>query len=144
MARRGDADVALLQEAGSPPGDLAHLVPIGDDIFWNRCLYDRGRLVVPLSDRVRVDQFRQTPPVSEPGERDIGVSGIGAIAVARAPPRDSPENPFVAVSMYARWMKPHPSTGPGRFRVGAGDVSAHQSAFSPSFPRKRESVTAFP
>lgn len=38
MARRGDADVALLQEAGSPPGDVAHLVPVGDDIFWNRSL----------------------------------------------------------------------------------------------------------
>ena len=41
MARHVDADVALLQEAGSPPGDLAHLVPLGDDIFRNRCLYDR-------------------------------------------------------------------------------------------------------
>ncbi len=27
MADRGEADLALLQEAGSPPGDLAHLLP---------------------------------------------------------------------------------------------------------------------
>lgn len=72
--------------------------------------YDRWRLVAPLSERVRVERFRQTPPVSEPGERDIGVSGIGTVAVATVAPRDSPENAFIAVSMYARWMKPHPSS----------------------------------
>ena len=126
MARRGEADVALLQEAGDPPGDLAQFDPIEDEFTWNRSLYDRWCLVVPLSDRVRVEQFRQGPPISVLGERDIGVSGIGTIAVARVTPRDMPENAFIAVSMYARWMKPHPSTGPGRFRVGAVDVSAHR------------------
>ena len=75
----------MLQEAGSPPGDLAHLVPVGDDIFWNRSSYDRRRLVVPLSDRVRVERFRQRPPVSELGERDIGVSGNPEAARARLP-----------------------------------------------------------
>lgn len=125
MARRGEADVALLQEAGDPPGDLAQFDPIEDEFTWNRSLYDRWCLVVPLSDRVRVEQFRQGPPISELGERDIGVSGIGTIAVARVTPRDMPENAFIAVSMYARWMKPHPSTGPvpgrRRRRVGASD-----------------------
>ncbi|MCY3733350.1 MAG: hypothetical protein OXG42_03640, partial [Chloroflexi bacterium] len=33
--------------------------------------------------------------------------------------------PFIVVSMYARWMRPHPSTG-SRWRVGAPDVSAHR------------------
>ena len=52
MARRGEADVALLQEAGSPPPDLAHPVPYGSDEFWRheqhegRPLYDRWCLVV--------------------------------------------------------------------------------------------------
>ena len=32
MAQRGEAYVALLQEAGSPPGDLIHLAPPDDDI----------------------------------------------------------------------------------------------------------------
>ena len=78
MAERGKADVVLLQEAGSPPG-----------------------------------------------EHDIGVSGIGAIAAARVIPHENEEEAFVAVSMYARWMKPHPSIG-SPFRVGASDVSAHR------------------
>ena len=125
MARRGEADVALLQEAGSPPGDLVHLLPNEDDVFWNRHLYDRWCLVVGLSDRVRVERFRQVPPTSYLGEGDIGVSGIGTIAAARVVPHDEKEKAFIAVSMYARWMKPHPSTR-SSWRAGASDVSAHR------------------
>ena len=125
MAHREEVDVALLQEAGSPPGDLVDLIEYQDDVLWNRQLYDRWPLIVQLSDRVEVEGFRQVPPISELGERDIGVSGIGTIAAARVTPRDRPEEAFVAVSMYARWMKPHPSTG-STWRVGAPDVSAHR------------------
>ena len=125
MADRGEADVALLQEAGSPPGDLADLLPDGDGVFWSRYLYDRWCLVVGLSARVRLEPFRQVPPISHPGDRDIGVSGIGTIAAARVIPQEGEEEAFVAVSMYARWMKPHPATG-SPWRVGASDVSAHR------------------
>ena len=53
-------------------------------------------------------------PASRPDPRDseedeIAVSGIGTIAAARVIPRDAP--PFIVASMYARWIKPHPSTG---------------------------------
>lgn len=124
MASRGEADVALLQEAGNPPGELVHLLPNEDEVFWNRHLYDRWCLVVGLSERVRVERFRQVPPTSYLGEHDIGVSGIGTIAAARVIPRDKEEEAFVAVSMYARWMKPHPATKSSW--VGASDVSAHR------------------
>ena len=60
MARRGEADVALLLESGGPPGDLA--------------------------------------------------------------PRGRPDDSFVAASLYARYMKPHPSTGTP-CSVGTADVS---------------------
>ena len=125
MARRGEADVALLQEAGSPPADVAHLFRYEDDVFWDRSLYDRWPQIVQLTDRVSVDWFRPVEPVSELGERDIGVSGIGTVAAARITPRGRTREAFVAVSMYARWMKPHPATG-SRWRVGAPDVSAHR------------------
>ena len=124
MARRGEADVALLQEAGSPPGNLTHLVRYDDDVFWNRNLYDRWPLVVQLSDRVEVESFRQVPPRSKVGERDLGVSGIGTIAAAKVALRGCPQDAFVAVSMYARWMKPHPLTSSSW--MGASDVSAHR------------------
>ena len=132
MARHGEADVALLQEAGSPPPDLAHPVRYGNEEFWRRhqhegCpIYDRWCLVVQLSDRVDVEWFRAVPPISELGEHDIGVSCIGTIAAAKATPRGQPEDEaFIAVSMYARWMKPHPSTKTS-WRVGASDVSVHR------------------
>ena len=124
MARRGEADVALLQEAGDPPGEVAQLVRY-DGEHWNRELYDRWPLVVQLSDRIEIEWLRQVPPRSELGERDIGVSGIGTVAAARVWPRGRPEDEFLAVSMYARWIKFHPLTGHQR-NVGASDVSAHR------------------
>ena len=84
MQRRREADVALLQEAGSPPDDLAHLFRYEDEVFWEPHLYDRWPLIVQLSDRVEVEWFRQVPPsIGDFGERDIGASGIGTIAAAR-------------------------------------------------------------
>ena len=68
--------MALLQEAGPPPGALTHLAPVEDDVFWGRLLYDRWCLVVPLSEQVEVARFRQVAPVSGLAQDEIGVSGI--------------------------------------------------------------------
>ena len=132
MEQQGKADVALLQEAGDPPVDFAHLVQQGNDEFWRgheykgRPIYDRWCLVVKLSERVDVEWFTAVPPISELGKQDIGVSGIGSLAAAKVTPRGGPEDQaFIAVSMYARWMKPHPRTRTP-WRVGASDVSAHR------------------
>ena len=125
MASAGEADLALVQEAGSPPGDLVDRIEYEDEVFWSRHLYDRWPLVVKLSDRIRLEPYRQLPPISELGEDAIGVSGIGTIAAARVIPRGSEEEAFVAVSMYARWLKPHPSTR-SPWRVGCADASAHR------------------
>ena len=96
MAREGDADLALLQEAGRPPGDLVDRIEYVDGVFWNRLLYDRWPLVVKLSDRVKVEPYRQVPPISDLGEDAIGVSGIGTIAAARVVPLGGEEEAFVA------------------------------------------------
>ena len=132
MARQGEADVALLQEAGNQPPDLAQPLRCGSDEFWKgqqyegRPICDRWPLVVQLSDRVEVEWFNAVPPISELGEHDIAISGIGTIAAARVRPRGRPQDDvFIAVSMYARYIKPHPSTGTP-WRVGAPDVSAHR------------------
>ena len=132
MARQGNGDVPLLQEAGDPPAYLAHPVRYGNEDFWRgyeyegRLIYDRWCLVVQLSDRVDVEWFRAVPPISELGEQDIGVSGIGSIAAARVTPHGWPaDEAFIVVSIYARWMKPHPSTRTP-WRVGASDVTAHR------------------
>ena len=132
------ADVALLQEAGSIPPNMPDRVTTGgvehwDSHVWNSRwyegrfpkLYDRWPMVVQLSDRVEVEWFKQVSPISEVCSDEIAVSGIGTIAAARVSPRESPAEPFIVVSMYARWIKPHPSTR-SNWRVGFPDGSAHR------------------
>ena len=103
MAREGDVDLALLQEAGRPPGDVVHRVEFLDHVSWSRQLYDRWPLVVKLSDLVIVEPYRQVPPISDPGADAIGVSGIGSIAAARVMPRDNQDEAFVAVCTPRGW-----------------------------------------
>ena len=130
------ADVALLQEAGNPPADVADRVDTGprehwDSHGWNSdwwkgrwpSLYDRWAKVVKLSDRVDVEWFTQVSPISEPAEDEIPVSGIGTVAAARVTPRDG-SMPFIAVSMYAKWVSPHPSV-PTTW-MGYSDASVHR------------------
>ncbi len=134
---RMDADVALLQEAGTPPRDVLDQVETGprqhwDSHVWNsewykdrwNRLYDRWPKVVKLSDRVDVEWFEQVSTIRELQDHQIAVSGIGTIAAARIIPRNG-DPAFIAVSMYARWMLPHPSTGT-KWRVGHADASAHR------------------
>ena len=132
------ADVALLQEAVSPPYDVggekdaelqsaksAVLPDIGpreswDSHSWNSdwwrgpgspALFDRWPMVVRLSDRVEIDWFKQVGPTAWPGQNEIAVSGIGTIAAARVRPKDDSIEPFIAASTYGRWLRPHPGVG---------------------------------
>ena len=132
------ADVALLQEAGYPPADVADRVDTGsrehwDSHGWNSdwwkgrwpSLYDRWAKVVKLSDRVEVEWFRQVSPISEAAADEIAVSGIGTLAAARVTPNDGSE-PFIAASMYAKWLRPHVSVDTKFFKVGYADASVHR------------------
>ena len=126
-----DADVALLQEVGTVPDDVLDRVELNPHRPWlshdpgtGHPNYDRWPMVVRLSDRVRVEWFRQVGPtwVDPQRPRDMAVSGIGAMEVARVIPVDGPE-PFIAASMYARWFNPHP-TADGDWI--SPDASAHR------------------
>ena len=119
-------DVALLQEVGWVPDDVADLVETGDEEHWswNRHLYDRWPMVVKLSDRVEVEWFRQMGPVANVAEDEIAVSGIGTIAGARIRPLYGGES-FLAFSMYARWLTPHPTTKSKQISIYP-DASAHR------------------
>ena len=98
---RGQADVALLQEAGNPPDSLEYSLRYEDGAFRDRSCYDRWPLIVQLSNRVEVEWFRQVPPWSDVGASEFGVSDIATIAAARVTPRSRPQGAFIAVSMYA-------------------------------------------
>ena len=125
MARRGEADLALLQEARNPPGEIADRFRYENDALEPTTFKD-WPLVVRLSDRVEVEWFRQ---VSAKGwwrdPREIEVSGIGTMAVARVVPHGQEEKAFLAVSMYARWTRAHPlytTKNPGDH----ADISVHR------------------
>ena len=126
-----DADVALLQEAGTIPEDVRNRVELSPHQPWlshdpttGYPHYDRWPMVVKLSDRVKVEWFRQIGPSWVPPERpqDVAVSGVGTIDVAWVFPGDGTE-PFIAASMYARWFGPHP-TAEGTWIYP--DASAHR------------------
>ena len=148
------ADIALLQEARPRAKDARLSLDIGpraswDSHSWNsgwwggrgwKALFDRWSMVVKLSDRVEVEWFRQIGPVWGGKPDEIAVSGIGTITAARITPKDCPIEPFIAVSMYGRWLGPHPSA------VGDwiySDASAHRiisdlSAFIGYYDRPTE------
>ena len=123
---RMDADVALLQEVKAIPRELpadVAIAPNGLGEPWEADLYDRWSMVVKLSNRVEVEWFHRVLPISETKANEMAVSGIGTIAAARVLPKDG--EAFVAISMYARWIKPHVSTQ-SKWKVGYADGSAHR------------------
>ena len=124
-----DADVALLQEAGKVPADLPSGIDTGSnttsDDQWNDLDdFDRWPLVVKLSDRVEVEWYKRVLPRFKATDSDeMYVSDIGTIAAARVIPRD--QEPFIAVSMYARWLRPHVSVDT-KWWAGYSDASTHR------------------
>ena len=146
-----DADVALLQEASPPPDDVmqlrdatlppaerASVLDVGpqevwDSHSWNSdwwrgrwsALYDRWPMVVRLSDRVDIEWFKQVGPIGWPEQDEIAVSGIGTITAARITPRDGSTEPFIAISMYGRWIGSHPSVKTS-WSFGYADASVHR------------------
>lgn len=144
-----DADVALLQETCTPPGEvngrmgLSPYSPwVGTEHFSATEL--RPAKVVALSDRVKVEWFKQVMPHrGELETHQMAVSGVGTCDAARITPLDGSAEPFVVVSMYATWRGPHPTTTGGWIYP---DASAHSiisdlSAFVPDYeadaPRHR-------
>ena len=127
------ADVALLQEVGN--GLARKIAGVNslprehwDSHVWNskwfegrfRHLLNRWPMVVKLSNKVEIEWFKQVSPISLTEADEIAVSGIGTIAAARVIPEDS--EPFIAVSMYARWKETHRSV---RGKLKYPDGSAH-------------------
>lgn len=128
LDRETDADVAILQEARKPPKDVAPHVEVGPTDHWTSIDYPKWPLIVRLSDRVKVDWFTPVPPArvgtgkaKNMSETELAVSDVTTIAAARVRPIDS--EPFIAVSMYARWLNYHPFAIAGR-----GNSERHSDA----------------
>ncbi|MCY3713049.1 MAG: hypothetical protein OXH02_07155 [Gemmatimonadetes bacterium] len=124
-----DADVALLQEAGKVPPDLPSSIDTGSITTtgdrWNDLVdFKSWPLVVKLSDRVKVEWFKRVLPLyRSTGPDEMVVSDVGTIAAARVIPRE--QEPFIVVSMYSRWLRPHSSTST-KWVAGYSDASTHR------------------
>ena len=112
-----DVDVALLQEtsAGMPDylASKGGSVEVSPQVPWEPWPYehyDRWPLVVKLSNRVSVEWFKQVlPSIPCEGDDEIAVSNDGILAAAKVIPIGDDGEPFIAVSMYARWFEPRPT-----------------------------------
>ncbi len=127
-----------LRDATLPPAEGASFLDIGpreawDSHSWNsdwwhgrgNALFDRWPMVVRLSDRVDVEWFKQVGPIGWPEQDEIAVSGIGTITAACIAPRDGSTDPFIAISMYGRWIGSHPSVKTS-WNFGYADASVHR------------------
>lgn len=107
------ADLALLQEVGTVPAAMPPGCEIGGNSHWTSGRSARWPAIMKLSDRVDVEWFDPVPVASvnqkwNLDDAEVPVSDARTIAIAHVTPRDG--EPFIAVSMYARWLGYHPLT----------------------------------
>ena len=117
-----DADIALLQEAGPPPEDVAGQLEVDPAPFHNAEGNRTSRAaIVKLSDRVQVE-WLEPVPIADARGGDLVVSHPGSIA-AGIITRPNGE-PFIAASICADYEKPHRSTGKMSWNIT--DSSVHR------------------
>ena len=118
-----DADVALLQEAAAPPWAVAEHVDV-DPAPWRTPGADGKRLwrtaIVKLSERVRVE-WVAAKALEDAASGEFAASRPGTLTAACVSAPDV--EPFVVVSMYSLWTRPHDST---RSSWIVSDASAHR------------------
>ncbi len=112
-----DVDLALLQEAGKPPPDVAERIEADpaievDSAPWETLIVG-GRnswrtAIAKLSDRISVDWI-EAKPLEAAGSRELVASWPGTLAAALIRPPMG--EPVIAVSMYAPWVRTHDLAG---------------------------------
>ena len=120
-----DADIALLQEAAEPPPEVVGRVEVIPPP-WGTAGADTTRprpwrtAVVKLTDRVQMEWI-DAEALADAGEGEFAVSRLGTLAAAHVtfPGRE----PFVCVSVYAPWERPHKSADSSWI---VSDASAHR------------------
>ena len=124
-----DVDLALLQEAGEPPPDVAKRIGDNpaievDSAPWETmivgCRPSFRTAIVKLSDRIEVDWI-ETKSLDTAGTGELVASWPGTLAVASVTPPSG--EPVIAVSMYAPWVRAHALT---RGTSIISDGSAHR------------------
>lgn len=124
-----DIDLALLQEAGKPPPDVAERIQADpaievDSAPWETMIVG-GRAkfrtaIVKLSDRIEIDWI-EVKPIDAAKAEDLVTTSPGTLAAALVTPPSG--SPLVVVSMYAQWVSTHARSG--RRPLDFSDGSAH-------------------
>ena len=100
------ADIALLQEASSPPAEVAEQLDV-DQAPWHTDGAGLNRpwrsAVVKLSNQVSV-QWLDPKTLAEASPGEFAVSRLGTLAVAVVSPTTG--DPILVASMYAPWENP--------------------------------------
>ena len=108
-----DIDLALLQEAGKPPPDVAKQIQDDpaieiDSAPWRTTTAGGSTsfrtAIAKLSDRIEVEWIEAKSPGTA-DSRDLVVSWPGTLTAARVKPASGA--PVLAVSMYAQWLGTH-------------------------------------
>lgn len=125
-----DVDLALLQEAGRPPPDVAERIQADpaieiDAAPWETMIVG-GRAgfrtaIVKLSNRIEVDWI-ESKSINAAESGDLVVFSPGTLAAAFVTPPTG--GPLVVVSMYAQWVRTHVRAGYRPFIFSDG--SAHR------------------
>ena len=106
-----DIDLALLQEACSPPPDVTERIHSDPAIEINpgpwETMIVEGRpryrtAIAKLSDRINVEWI-EAKPLAAAKSRDLVASWPGTLAAALVTPPSG--DPMIAVSMYAQWVR---------------------------------------
>ena len=115
-------DMALLQEAGAPPEDVACGIDVDPEPF--RDGEDRAisrTAIVGLSDRTTIEWLKPTPIAqAEAGDFVVSQQGCISAAIVTVPGME----PITVVSICAAYDKPHRSTG--RMSWNITDASVHR------------------
>ena len=117
-----DADVALLQEAAAPPQEVRSQIHVDSAVWYTAGWpwWEARTAIAKLSQRVEVEWI-MAKPVGQADSGELGASRLGTLTAARV--KADGVEPFVAVSMYSFWEKPHSTVGGGWI---VSDASAHR------------------
>ena len=123
-----DIDLALLQEAGRPPPDVAERIQADPAIEIDPAPWaasERGSRVksrtaiAALSDRASVE-WLTAKPIGKAAAGELAVSSPGTLTAARVTPRSG--KPFFAISLYAELESPLKDEGTWIY----SDASSHR------------------
>ena len=103
------ADIALLQEAGQPPVDVAKRIEVDPAPFPDETNFKSRSAIAKLSDRVQISWLTPVPLKQRESEDHFEVTHPYSISAAIVTPPEG--KPFTVISFAASYEYPYRSSG---------------------------------